>query len=53
VVIFITRGTRDEAYYYSSLNKEKAMRRRLETMKDELAGDGGKKEKGQKTLDGF
>ncbi|OPX65408.1 MAG: ATP-dependent RNA helicase DbpA [Methanomassiliicoccales archaeon PtaB.Bin215] len=53
VVILITRGTRDEAYYYSSLNKEKAMRRRLETMKDELGGSTETKKKGQKTLDGF
>lgn len=53
VVIFITRGTRDEAYYYSSLNKEKAMRRRLETMKDELGGTREPKPKGQSTLDGF
>ncbi|HQQ25643.1 MAG TPA: helicase-related protein, partial [Methanomassiliicoccales archaeon] len=53
VVIFITRGTRDEAYYYSSLNKEKAMRRRLETMKDELGGAAETKPKGQSTLDGF
>jgi Fanconi anemia group M protein len=53
VVIFITRGTMDEAYYYSSLNKERSMRRRLETMKDDLSGDGGKREMGQRTLDGF
>ncbi|HPD09167.1 MAG TPA: helicase-related protein, partial [Methanomassiliicoccales archaeon] len=53
VVILITKGTRDEAYYYSSLNKERAMRRRLETLKEEL-GDGGRpKERGQLTLDGF
>lgn len=50
VVIFITRGTRDEAYYYSSLNKEKAMRRRLDTMKDELSEGERPKEGGQRTL---
>jgi ERCC4-related helicase len=29
VVILIARGTRDEAYYYSSMKKEKAMKKRL------------------------
>jgi len=53
VVIFITRGTKDEAYYYSSLNKERSMRRRLETMKEELSVGSGTKKKPQKTLDGF
>lgn len=53
VVIMITKGTRDEAYYYSSLNKEKAMRRRLRTMKEELAGGSGQRTRGQSTLDGF
>jgi len=53
VVIFITKGTRDEAYYYSSLNKERSMRRRLETMKEELIGENAAKGPGQSTLDGF
>ena len=52
VVIFITKNTRYEAYYYSSLNKEKSMRRRLETMKGELAED-APKEGGQRTLGDF
>jgi len=52
VVIFITKNTRDEAYYYSSLNKEKSMRRRLETMKGELAEE-APKEGGQRTLGDF
>jgi ERCC4-related helicase len=51
VVIFITKGTKDEAYYYSSLNKEKSMRRRLDTMKDELSGEHPKE--GQRTLGDF
>jgi Fanconi anemia group M protein len=53
VIIFITKGTRDEAYYYSSLNKEKAMRRRLDTMKDELSEGDRPKEGGQRTLGDF
>jgi ERCC4-related helicase len=36
VVIFVTKGTRDQAYYYSSLNKEKQMKSRLLTLKREL-----------------
>ena len=55
VVILITKGTRDEAYYYSSLNKEKAMRRRLADMKDELSeGKGNVSKEGvQRTLGDF
>lgn len=53
VVILITKDTRDEAYYYSSLNKEKSMRRRLETMKAELAPETQGKEPGQRTLGDF
>jgi len=52
VVIFITKGTRDEAYYYSSVNKEKAMRRRLETMRSELSQERPKEER-QRTLGDF
>jgi len=52
VIIFITKGTRDEAYYYSSMNKEKAMRRRLETMKSELSQERPKEER-QRTLGDF
>jgi Fanconi anemia group M protein len=36
VVIFVTKGTRDQAFYYSSLNKEKQMKSRLLTLKNEL-----------------
>jgi len=37
VVILMTRGTRDEAYYWSSRNKEKSMRKELRGLKEELA----------------
>lgn len=36
VVILITKGTRDEAYYWSSKNKEKKMHRNLMKLRDEL-----------------
>ena len=39
VVIFMTKGTRDQAYYYSSARKEKAMKSRLLTLKKELDQD--------------
>jgi ERCC4-related helicase len=52
VVILITKGTRDEAYYYSSLGKERAMRRRLESMKEELT-EGRPTKAGQRTLGDF
>jgi Fanconi anemia group M protein len=36
VVIFLTKGTRDQAYHWSSVRKEKEMKRRLLSLKDEL-----------------
>ena len=33
---FITRGTRDEAYHYAALNKEKKMKTLLENMQDKM-----------------
>ncbi len=36
VVILITKDTRDEAYYWSSKNKEKKMQRNLMRLRDEL-----------------
>lgn len=58
VVIFVTKGTRDQAYYYSSMNKEKQMKSRLLTLKRELepgndapTGDGkGELKKGQRSI---
>jgi Fanconi anemia group M protein len=37
VVIFLTKGTRDQAYHWSSVRKEREMKRRLLSLKDELA----------------
>jgi Fanconi anemia group M protein len=37
VVILITKGTRDQAYHFSSRNKERSMRYRLEALSKELA----------------
>ena len=36
VVILITKDTRDQAYYYASIKKESAMRKRLKALSDEL-----------------
>ena len=37
VVILITRQSRDEAYYWSSRNKEKSMKHELEILREKLA----------------
>lgn len=37
VIILITKGTRDEAYYWTARNKEKRMREELRLLKEELA----------------
>ncbi len=37
VIILITRNTRDEAYYWSSKNKEKQMKRELDVLRSKLA----------------
>jgi len=39
VVILITKNTRDEAYYWSSKNKEKKMHRNLMKLRDELESE--------------
>ena len=36
VVILITKDTRDQAYYYASIKKESAMRKRLKSLSDDL-----------------
>jgi ERCC4-related helicase len=41
VVVLVTKGTRDEAYLYSSINKEAAMRRRLTRLQAQLNPNGG------------
>jgi Fanconi anemia group M protein len=40
VVILITKDTRDQAYYYASIKKESAMRKRLKALSDELKEEG-------------
>jgi Fanconi anemia group M protein len=47
LIILITKGTRDEAYYWAAFHKEKKMYTILDTIKDEL-NNNAKKE--QKTL---
>ena len=37
VIILITKGTRDEAYYWTARNKEKRMREELRLLKEELS----------------
>ncbi|MEF8832677.1 MAG: DEAD/DEAH box helicase [Candidatus Thermoplasmatota archaeon] len=39
VVVLITKNTRDEAYYWSSKNKEKKMHRNLMKLRDELGSE--------------
>ena len=47
VVILITKDTRDQAYYYASIKKESAMRKRLKALSEELKQDkAGSKEEG-------
>ncbi|HHF55915.1 MAG TPA: DEAD/DEAH box helicase, partial [Thermoplasmatales archaeon] len=60
VMILIMRGSRDEAYYWSSINKEKKMHRQIYKLKKELEAHAGKKivikkvdKKGQTKLDSF
>ena len=36
VVILITKDTRDQAYFYASIKKESAMRRRLKSLSEDL-----------------
>jgi ERCC4-related helicase len=51
VVILMAKGTRDEAYYYSSLRKEKAMKERLASLqRRESAPEKEEGEGGQSTL---
>lgn len=58
VVIFMTKNTRDQAYYFSSARKEKAMKSRLLTLKKELGNEKAdetdeQESKGQRTLFDF
>ncbi len=38
VIILMTKGTRDEAYYWTSRHKEKRMRKEIEVLKRDFAG---------------
>ena len=38
VIIMMTKGTRDEAYYWTSMNKEKRMMREIEILRKEFKG---------------
>lgn len=68
VVVLVTRGTRDEAYFYASMNKERSMRKgltrlqrhmELEQQMDEAEGgqerpaEEGRRLKGQSRLQDF
>lgn len=59
VIILIMKGSRDEAYYWSSINKEKKMYRQIYRLREELKSSKIKMkavkidEKGQTKLDGF
>jgi len=46
LIMLITRGTRDEAYYYAAFHKEKKMYKAIESMKKDLENNNEK----QKTL---
>ena len=37
LIMLITKNTRDEAYYWSSINKEKKMHRSIQSIKDDLS----------------
>ena len=51
LIILITRDTRDEAYYYASLSKEKKMYSAIKSVKDNLdINDSLKEPKLQRTL---
>jgi ERCC4-related helicase len=52
VVVLITKGTRDEAYYFSSKAKEERMRSRLLTLNQKLGGSAPQVE-GQARLNDF
>jgi ERCC4-related helicase len=54
VVILIAKGTRDEAYYYSSMKKEKAMKKRLSGLQKRTDKDADERgAETQRTLQDF
>jgi len=50
VIVLITKGTRDETYFWSARNKEKEMHKTLGKLRDDLAED---EDEGQKDLEDF
>jgi len=54
IVVLITKGTRDEAYYWASVRKERAMYDRLYEVRDRLRKLVAERDlKGQKSLEDF
>lgn len=54
VVILIAKGTRDEAYYFSSMKKEKAMKKRLSGLQKRMDKDADERgAETQRTLQDF
>ena len=56
IVVLITKGTRDEAYYWASVRKERAMYDRLYEVRDRLkalAAEREHRQRGQKSLEDF
>lgn len=51
VVILVTRGTRDEAYLYSSMNKERAMKKGMVRMQRDLQKELGEEKKSEQASD--
>jgi Fanconi anemia group M protein len=57
IIVLMTKGTRDEFYYYASINKEKRMKRILSGMQKKPAPERGRPKKkelsGQTRMDDF
>ncbi len=45
LIMLITKGTRDEAYYYASVSKEKKMHKTISEMKDKLENNNNNKQR--------
>ncbi|MDP1729211.1 MAG: helicase-related protein [archaeon] len=50
LIILITRGTRDEAYYYASINREKKMHAAIKSIKENMDLNNSIEKNKQKTL---
>jgi len=51
VVVLVTRGTRDEVYLYSSMNKERAMKKGMVRMQRDLQKELGEEKKNEQASD--